>query len=219
MYRCIVAGLVAAVSLVSNLAAAEQFRANFSGFEEIGPLLTSTAIAAGMGDTGAILSKGTASLFLNLDKQAGTLEYTLVYANVGTTAPNTGTVTQAHIHFGKHHVAGGIIVFFCTNLNNGPKGTQTCPANGGTVTGTLTAADVVGPSAQNIPVGDFDGLVAARWSTTPPTETSIQLTTARARFAVKSSDVRMIIVYITCRQPVAGTAKGIPAKGIRTERA
>jgi len=161
MYRCIVAGLVAAVSLVSNLAAAEQFRANFSGFEEIGPLLTSTAIAAGMGDTGAILSKGTASLFLNLDKQAGTLEYTLVYANVGTTAPNTGTVTQAHIHFGKHHVAGGIIVFFCTNLNNGPKGTQTCPANGGTVTGTLTAADVVGPTAQNIPALDFDGLVAA----------------------------------------------------------
>ena len=161
MYRCIVAGLVAAVSLVSNLAAAEQFRANFSGFEEIGPLLTTTAIKAGMGDTGAILSKGTASLFLNLDKQAGTLEFTLVYANVGTTAPNTGTVTQAHIHFGKHHVAGGIIVFFCTNLNNGPKGTQTCPANGGTVTGTLTAADVVGPTAQNIPVNDFDGLVAA----------------------------------------------------------
>ena len=118
MYRCALAGLVAAVSLVSNHAAAEQFRANFSGFEEIGPLLTTTAIAAGMGDTGAILSKGTASLFLNLDKQAGTLEYTLVYANVGTTAPNTGTVTQAHIHFGKHHVAGGIIVFFCTNLNN-----------------------------------------------------------------------------------------------------
>jgi len=161
MYRCALAGLVAAVSLVSNHAAAEQFRANFSGFEEIGPLLTTTAIAAGMGDTGAILSKGTASLFLNLDKQAGTLEYTLVYANVGTTAPNTGTVTQAHIHFGKHHVAGGIIVFFCTNLNNGPKGTQTCPANGGTVTGTLTAADVVGPTAQNIPALDFDGLVAA----------------------------------------------------------
>ena len=84
------------------------------------------------------------------------------------------------------------------------------------MTGTLTAADVVGPSAQNIPVGDFDGLVAARWSATPPTETSIQLTTARARFAVKSSDVRMIIVYITCRQR---TAKGITAKGIRTERA
>jgi hypothetical protein len=62
MYRCALAGLVAAVSLVSNHAAAEQFRANFSGFEEIGPLLTTTAIAAGMGDTGAILSKGTASL-------------------------------------------------------------------------------------------------------------------------------------------------------------
>jgi hypothetical protein len=52
-------------------------------------------------------------------------------------------------------------VFFCTNLNNGPAGTQPCPTGGGTVTGMVTGASVVGPTAQNVPVGDFDALVAA----------------------------------------------------------
>jgi hypothetical protein len=147
---------------VSNHAAAEQFRATFSGFEEIGTLITTTAIKNQTGQTGAILSKGTASLFLNLDKQAGTLEFTLIYRDVGTTTPNTGAVTQAHIHFGQHHVAGGIIVWLCgTTTNPGPSGTPTCPDGGGTVTSKLMAADVVGPTAQNIPAGDFDGLVAA----------------------------------------------------------
>ena len=159
MYRCALAGLVTAVGLSCSRRAVP---CQFLGVRGDRAL---THLDSNSGRNGRHRSHPfqghCLSLFLNLDKQAGTLEYTLVYANVGTTAPNTGTVTQAHIHFGKHHVAGGIIVFFCTNLNNGPKGTQTCPANGGTVTGTLTAADVVGPAAQNIPALDFDGLVAA----------------------------------------------------------
>jgi hypothetical protein len=51
-------------------------------------------------------------------------------------------------------------VFFCTNLNNGPAGTQACPAGGGTVTGTITGANVVAVAAQGIPAGDFDALVS-----------------------------------------------------------
>ncbi|MFD1827627.1 MULTISPECIES: hypothetical protein [Mumia] len=40
-------------------------------------------------------------------------------------------------------------MFLCTNLGNGPAGTQTCPQEG-TVTGTIVAADVVGPASQGI---------------------------------------------------------------------
>jgi hypothetical protein len=36
-------------------------------------------------------------------------------------------VTQAHIHFGPGRVNGGIMVFLCSNLGNGPEGTQPCP--------------------------------------------------------------------------------------------
>jgi hypothetical protein len=62
-------------------------------------------------------------------------------------------------------VAGGIIVFFCTNLG-GPAGTPACPTPNGTVKGTITPASVIGPAAQNVNPGDFGALVAALDSNT-----------------------------------------------------
>ena len=69
-------------------------------------------------------------------------------------------VQQAHIHFGQKRVNGGISVFLCSNLGNGPEGTAPCP-DSGVVTGTITAAQVVGPAAQGITAGEFDELLAA----------------------------------------------------------
>jgi hypothetical protein len=56
-------------------------------------------------------------------------------------------VQQAHIHLGQKGVNGGISVFLCTNLGNGPAGIQACPPSPATITGTITAADV----SPNIP--------------------------------------------------------------------
>ena len=58
------------------------------------------------------------------------------------------------------------MVFFCTNLNNGPAGTQACPAGGGTITGTLSAADVIGPASQGVTAGNFQAVVDALESDT-----------------------------------------------------
>jgi hypothetical protein len=58
-----------------------------------------------------------------------------------------GDVQQAHIHFGQKHTNGGITVFLCTNLGNGPTGIQACPPSPATITGTIMAADV----SPNIP--------------------------------------------------------------------
>jgi len=127
------------------------------GFQELGALNA---------QTGAILSDGTGTLHLDLDRTSQTATFTLTYTNVGTTPPLTGTVTQAHIHFGKVHSSGGVMVFFCTNLGNGPAGTQTCPANSGTVTGTFTAASVRAIAGQNVNAGDFDALEDALTSNT-----------------------------------------------------
>jgi hypothetical protein len=46
-------------------------------------------------------------------------------------------------------------------LGNGPAGSATpaCPANSGTVTGTITSASVVAIATQNVKAGDFDALV------------------------------------------------------------
>ena len=132
-------------------AIAAEFSARFSGFQEVGALGT---------ETGAIFSGGKATMDLKLNRNARAVAYKLSYSDLGT------PVTQAHIHFGKVHVAGGIIVFLCSNLGNGPAGTPACPASGGTVTGTLGPASVVGPAVQNIAVGNFDAFVAALESNT-----------------------------------------------------
>jgi hypothetical protein len=127
-----------------------KFTAKLDGFQEVGGL--------GAGETGAILSDGKGTLKLTLDRVSSTISFELTFS--GLSAP----VTQSHIHFGRVHTAGGVMVFFCTNLGNGPAGTQPCPPNGGTVTGTFSAANVVGPAAQNVKPGDFDALTDALFS-------------------------------------------------------
>ena len=148
---------VGIVALWAGTAHAQEFSAFLSGFEELG---------AQNNETGAILSNGKGTLKLTLDTTNSMITYTLTYSNVGTTAPGTGTVTQAHVHFGKVHVAGGIIVFLCTNSGNGPAGTPACPANSGTVNGTITATDVQAIAKQNVSAGDFAAVVKALTSNT-----------------------------------------------------
>ena len=70
-------------------------------------------------------------------------------------------MAQAHIHLGGRHQSGGISAFLCTNLGNGPAGTQACPAAPATIEGVITPADIVGPAAQGITAGQFDELVRA----------------------------------------------------------
>ena len=135
--------------LSAGFAQAQEFGARLNGFEELGALNS---------ETGAILSNGKGTLSLDVDKSQ--ITYKLTYS--GLSAP----VTQAHIHFGKIHVPGGVMVFFCTNLGNGPAGTPACPVNGGTVTGTWTAASVVGPAAQNVTPGNFGAVIDALNSNT-----------------------------------------------------
>jgi hypothetical protein len=148
----------AVVAFSASYACAQEFTVHMTGFSEIGEIPGSY--------TGSILSDGTATATLLLDRKAGTIAYELTYSNVGTTPPLTGTVTQAHIHFGKSHTSGGILVFFCSNLGNGPAGTPTCPSNSGTVTGTWTAASVQAIPTENVNAGDFDALTDALTSNT-----------------------------------------------------
>ena len=72
-----------------------------------------------------------------------------------------GAVTQAHIHIAQKGVNGGIIAFLCSNLGNGPAGTQPCPAPPARITGVIRAADVIGPAAQGIAPGELDEVIQA----------------------------------------------------------
>lgn len=59
-------------------------------------------------------------------------------------------------------------MFLCTNLLNGPLGTQACPPSPATITGTITAADVsplipatAGARAQGLNTGEMAELIRA----------------------------------------------------------
>jgi hypothetical protein len=142
----------------ANHAWGQEFIAHLTGFDEIGVIPSPY--------TGAILSKGKAEATLELNRNAGTIAYTLSYSNVGTTPPSTGSVTQAHIHFGKSHATGGVLVFFCSNLGNAPAGTPPCSDNNDTITGTWTTASIGAIPGQNVSAGDFDTLANALLSNT-----------------------------------------------------
>jgi hypothetical protein len=125
------------------------YTARLAGFNEVGPINN---------NSGAILTEGTGRLYLEVGQNSAT--YTLTYSNL------TSNALQSHIHFGKKHDAGGIMVFLCTNLGNGPAGTPACPVAGGTVTGTITAASVVAIPTQNVSAGNFSALLSALRSNT-----------------------------------------------------
>src|SRR4029434_8944601 len=64
----------------------------------------------------------------------------------------SSTLSVAHIHFAPTKVAGGVMIFLC-----GGGGQPDCPAaTSGTITGTITAANVTGPAAQGVAAGDLD---------------------------------------------------------------
>ena len=115
-------------------------RERLSGYQE-DPLTVSTS--------------GSGAFRARIGPSAGTISYALSYSGL------EGAVAQAHIHFGGRAQSGGISVFLCSNLGNGPAGTQACPAAPATVRGTIRPADVIGPAGQGIDPGEFDELVAA----------------------------------------------------------
>jgi hypothetical protein len=108
----------------------------------------------GFNETPASLnSPGSGQFRATIDATAQTITYTLTYTALSS------PVTQSHVHFGAPATTGGVMFFLCSNLGNGPAGTPACPASGGTVTRTITAAEIVGPGNQLVPPGDFNSVV------------------------------------------------------------
>jgi hypothetical protein len=115
------------------------FHARLTGYQEVPALSTS-----GHGKFRASIRAGGSEI-----------RYRLSYAGL------EAKPQQAHIHLGQRGVSAGVIVFLCTNLGNGPAGTQACPDSPATIQGTLRPADVIGPADQGIDPGEFGELVRA----------------------------------------------------------
>lgn len=83
-----------------------------------------------------------------IDEDNETISYELSYDGL------EGTPLQAHIHVGQRSVNGGISVFLCGNAPTVPPAPTpqppACPVSPATVTGVLTAANIIGPAAQGV---------------------------------------------------------------------
>jgi CHRD domain len=102
-----------------------------------------------------ISTVATGSFKATLDDDAQTITYELSYSGL------EGSVIQSHVHFGKRAVNGGVSFFLCgTAASPGPAGTPTCPADG-TVSRTVTAAEILGPTVQGIEEMNYEELAAA----------------------------------------------------------
>jgi hypothetical protein len=105
---------------------------------------------------GPVSSVASGNFEATIDDATNEIHYTLTYE--GLEAP----VTQSHIHFGQRSVNGGISVWLCEGSLQSPSdSTPPCPGQGGTVSGTLTPLEVIGPAGQGIAAGEFEELVKA----------------------------------------------------------
>lgn len=112
---------------------------------------TVNAKLSGLQETPAVSTVASGQFKAKINSSDTELTYELEYADL------EGNITQSHIHFGQKSVAGGIMIWLCgTATNPGPAGTPSCAGpQSGKVTGTVTAASVVGPNGQGVAPGEF----------------------------------------------------------------
>jgi len=123
------------------------------GFKKISEILTGYEETAATGG-GAVSTTGNGTFTARISNDESRIDWELSYTDL------EGAVQQAHIHFGQKAVTGPISVFLCTNLGNGPAGTQPCPAPPATISGTITAVDVTNlANERGISAGQLDELI------------------------------------------------------------
>jgi CHRD domain len=141
--RCrVLLAVMGSLLALATVAKAEQLGALLTGYEE-SPSVSTTA---------------TGEFTATVAPDGEVIPYTETYSGL------QGTVTQSHIHVGQLGVNGSIVIFLCqTAANPDPTGlAPECPQEG-TVSGTITAANVIAgeTASQQLAAGDLAAVVTA----------------------------------------------------------
>jgi CHRD domain len=127
----------------ATVARADQIRALLTGYEET---------------PAAVSTTGGGEFVATIDPDGDAIHYTETFSGL------QGTVTQSHIHVGQLSITGSIVIFLCqTSTNPDPTGlAPQCPQEG-TVTGEITAANVIAGAAatQQLEAGDLAAVITA----------------------------------------------------------
>jgi len=136
---------VSAALAASTAARSEDIRARLIGYQEV-PSVSTPARGEFEG---------------KISRDDGLIEYELSFSGL------VGTVQQSHIHFGQRSVNGSVVIWLCqTATTPAPAAvaglTPLCPQSG-TVTGQITAANVINASttSQQITAGELAEIIAA----------------------------------------------------------
>jgi len=107
-----------------------------------------SASLAGANEVPPINSNGTAAFEMTI---SNTITFSLTFSGLSS------NLVVSHLHFAPSKVAGGVMIFLCGGGNQ-----PACPAaTSGSITGTITAANVTGPSTQGITAGDLTSALEA----------------------------------------------------------
>ena len=133
-------GLLATAALADDSRSRDRIEARLKGFAEVP----------------AVSSAASGRFKARIDSASQTLSYELSYSGL------EDAVRMAHIHFGQHGVNGGIMVWLCQTpaFPSPVASTPQCPQSG-TVSGVVSAADVVGPAGQGIAAAEFAEMARA----------------------------------------------------------
>ena len=93
----------------------------------------------------SLSTSGTGSFRARLNHDGDQLTYELQYSGL-----EGGNTLFAHVHLGQIGTTGGVMFFLC-----GGGGRPACPAGPATVTGTVSASDIIGPNSQGVSPGEF----------------------------------------------------------------
>jgi hypothetical protein len=109
----------------------------------------SVASLTGYQEVPALNGAGRGTLWLDL--AADHIDFRLDYSGL------SGPPAAAHVHIGQRGVSGGVSFFLCGGGSKPP-----CPAaTAGSISGTVVATDVLGPTAQGFAPGDLASVLAA----------------------------------------------------------
>jgi hypothetical protein len=115
------------------------------------------ATLVGINEVPSVSTAAVGHFKAEISKDEQSIEYELTFSGL------QGVVAQSHIHIARKEVNGGIVLWLCQGTSRAPAAvallTPECPQEG-TVTGTLTAANVTPVATQQIGSMELNEVIA-----------------------------------------------------------